>query len=554
MPTLRITSLLVFAVTAFDSPPLKSIPTLVIGGSHSGVGKTSVAIGIMKALSEQGLIVQPFKVGPDFIDPGHHYRATGRVSHNLDGWMLTRSQNLNLFIQACQGADIAIVEGVMGLFDGYGAEAEAGSTAEMAKWLGAPVLLVINARALGRSAAAMIYGYTQFDPALTIAGVICNRIGGESHLARIRAAVQASLPTISSTLVIEGLPRSELVTIPERHLGLWMAMEDHLEATYINTLAQLVQEHIGIEQLMQLAQKSTVTSPERASLEIASSAIASPEMASPERANVASKEGDRHPQEPVNPFAHGPFPTISPRSVRIGIARDQAFCFYYAVNLALLEQAGAELVEFSPIQDSFPSNLDGLYLGGGYPELHQQKLADNQSMRQAIATFCQSGRPVYAECGGLMYLSQGIQNSDGQKYPFVGILPFWTRMGTKVKLGYRQVKVLGGAGFFGKGETVRGHRFHYSDIVDDAGNVLQTDEAILRKEWPCAIGPLNQPIRLQYRVTGWGDRQELEGYQIYNVLASYVHLHFGSNSAIAGQFVNGCHALMTKPFRQKSNP
>ncbi|MEB3232651.1 MAG: cobyrinate a,c-diamide synthase, partial [Leptolyngbyaceae bacterium] len=314
------------------------IPTLVIAGSHSGVGKTSVAVGIMAALTAQGMVVQPFKVGPDFIDPGHHYRATGRISHNLDGWMLGRSQNLQLFHQACEGADIAIVEGVMGLFDGYGAESEAGSTAEMAKWLGAPVLLVINARALGRSAAALIYGYTQFDPAVNIVGILCNQIGGPSHLARIQAALQSSLPQETATLMVAGLPRSERATIPERHLGLWLALEDNLAATYIDTLAQLVAANLDLAKLVDLAQ--TRTEP------------VNPDPVVPLNLELPGAIRAPHRQTNAPP-------------VRIGLARDRAFCFYYDHNLTLLKQAGAQLVEFSPMTDTLPPDLDGLYLGGG---------------------------------------------------------------------------------------------------------------------------------------------------------------------------------------------
>ncbi|NEQ97424.1 MAG: cobyrinate a,c-diamide synthase [Cyanothece sp. SIO2G6] len=478
------------------------MPTLVIGGSQSGVGKTSVAVGIMRALTNQGLVVQPFKVGPDFIDPGHHYRATGRISHNLDGWMLTRSQNLDLFQQACHGADIAIVEGVMGLFDGYGAESEAGSTAEIAKWLGAPVLLVINARALGRSAVALIYGYTQFDPDLNVVGIVCNRIGSPSHLDRIRTALNSSLPQQAISLTIAGLPRSEPATIPERHLGLWLAREDNLAATYIDTLAQLVQVNLDLEKLVNLAQKQT----RRVDLD---------PVGQPNKHLAIAPPGGNAP-------------------VRIGVARDRAFCFYYGINLTLLAQAGATLIEFSPMHDSFPPDLDGLYLGGGYPELHAAVLSKNGEMRQAIATFCQSNRPVYAECGGLMYLSQGLISDGEPRYPFVGTLPFWTRMGTQVKLGYRQVDVIQPLSLFPMGETSRGHRFHYSDMVDDQGHLLQAHAEIVK---------LNPLIQLQYQVRGWGDRQTLEGYQIHNVLASYIHLHFGSNPAFAQRFVQRCRDL-----------
>ncbi|NEQ54322.1 MAG: cobyrinate a,c-diamide synthase, partial [Leptolyngbya sp. SIO3F4] len=226
------------------------IPTLVIAGTHSGVGKTSIAIGLMRAFTNQGLQVQPFKVGPDFIDPSHHQLATGRVSHNLDGWMLNQVQHRQIFDQACEGADLAIVEGVMGLFDGYGAESEAGSTAEMAKWLGAPVLLVINARSLARSAAALIAGYSNFDPDLTVAGVICNQIGSASHLERICAAVNQTV----RVPILGGIPRTEPVKIPERHLGLWQATEDAVAETgYLDILSQLVTDNLDLEDLINIA-------------------------------------------------------------------------------------------------------------------------------------------------------------------------------------------------------------------------------------------------------------------------------------------------------------
>lgn len=488
-----------------------SIPTLVIGGTHSGVGKTSIAIGLMRALSNQGLQVQPFKVGPDFIDPGHHQRATGRVSHNLDGWMLNQNQNREIFEQACQGADLAIIEGVMGLFDGYGAESESGSTAEMAKWLGAAVVLVINARALGRSAAALISGYAHFDPALTIAGVICNQIGSPSHLERIRTAVGQTV----QTPILGGLPRTTPIKIPERHLGLWRATENALAETgYLDALAQLVEDHLDLKSLVQIAK----------SVQSKNQSIKLSHPTPKPRANIS----------------------ITPPPVRIGLAQDQAFCFYYAVNLTLLEQAGAELIPFSPLQDSLPENLDGLYVGGGYPELHAEQLSSNRNLCDAIATFCRSGHPVYAECGGLMYLSQGLFGAE--HYPFVGVLPFWTTMGNRVKLGYRQVEVISSNSCFPKQGKIRGHRFHYSDIVNADGHLLDlqpTDSDIDQRQGVQSQSKQgqtrpSQSLQFNYKVQGWKTHQDWEGYQVYNVLASYVHLHFGSNPAFAQQFVNCC--------------
>ncbi|MEM7797386.1 MAG: cobyrinate a,c-diamide synthase, partial [Cyanobacteria bacterium P01_C01_bin.118] len=224
---------------------------------------------------------------------------------------------------------------------------------------------------------------------------------------------------------------------------------------------------------------------------------------------------------------------------RIGIAQDQAFCFYYAVNLNLLEQAGAELISFSPLKDTLPENLDGLYIGGGYPELHAKQLAENKEMRDEIANFCQSGRPVYAECGGLMYLSQGLLGNE--TYPFVSIFPFWIKMGNRVKLGYRQVEMVGHYSSFPHQGKIRGHRFHYSDIVDADGNLLDIIPASLSPSGAAMpTTSLKGQLEFNYKLQGWNHHQTWEGYQVHNVLASYVHLHFGSNPTFAQQFVQCC--------------
>ncbi|MEM9809084.1 MAG: cobyrinate a,c-diamide synthase [Cyanobacteria bacterium P01_D01_bin.56] len=489
------------------------IPTLVIAGTHSSVGKTSIAIGLMRAFTNQGLQVQPFKVGPDFIDPSHHQQATGRVSHNLDGWMLNQAQNRQIFDQACEGADLAIVEGVMGLFDGYGAESEAGSTAEMAKWLRAQVLLVINARSLARSAAALIAGYSNFDPDLNVAGVICNQIGSASHLERICAAVSQTV----QVPILGGIPRTDPVKIPERHLGLWRSAE-LTENSYLNVLSQLVTDNLNLEDLLTIAklglhQSVSTTEPNRKTT----------------GASPLSKGRLRGVMQNFEPSSN--ISIHSGSKVRIGIAQDQAFCFYYAVNLSLLEQAGAELIPFSPLEDVLPENLDGLYIGGGYPELYAEQLVENKEMRHAISHFCQSGRPVYAECGGLMYLSQGLLANE--TYPFVGILPFWTKMGTRVKLGYRQVEMVGPYNGFPQQGKIRGHRFHYSDIVDVDGNLLGINPT-------SSTTSLTGQLEFNYKLQGWNHRQTWEGYQVHNVLVSYVHLHFGSNPTFAQRFVQYC--------------
>ena len=447
---------------------------LVIAGTQSGVGKTTVTLGLLAALRRRGLVVQPFKVGPDFIDPGHHTRAAGRVSRNLDGWMLDRETNAALFARQARGADVAVVEGVMGLFDGYDGLSDAGSTAQMAKWLGLPVLLVVNARAMARSAAALVHGFASFDPDLSLAGVIFNRIGSPTHLEYL----QQGLTALPGVRAFGGLPRDAELAIPERHLGL-ATTEDHpLGEAYLEHLANWLEAHLDLDGLL-------------ASL---------PRLSLPAAPTVK---------------------TIPP-AVRLGVARDQAFCFYYPENLELLAEAGAELVPFSPLNDrELPAGLHGLYLGGGYPELYAGPLAANAGLRQAIKAAAAAGLPIYAECGGLMYLATEIRDLEDRAHPMAGVFPFKVRMLPRLKaLGYREV-TLTAAGLLGpEGTRARGHEFHYSEMVGEPAGVAR-----------------------RYRVTPRkGGEAAAEGYSAGNVLASYVHLHFGSNPAVARNLVARCRA------------
>jgi len=442
-----------------DASPLSAI---VVAGTHSGVGKTSITLGLIGALRRRGLIVQPFKVGPDFIDPLHHQRASGRPPRNLDGWMLSPDTNLQRFARATADADAAVIEGVMGLFDGSDGKSDRGSTAEMAKLLRLPVLLVIDASAMARSAAALIHGFTSFDPDLRVAGVILNNVGGEAHASMIRDAVAGAIP------ILGAIPRSAELVMPERHLGLHLPHEARQD--YVDKLATLIEQHLDLDQLLE------------ASLM----------------------------QRPPPP----PQPAVPSPTVRVGVARDEAFCFYYADNLELLQQAGAELVEFSPIDDPLPDNLDGLYIGGGYPELHAAKLAQNTAAKEAIREFAAAGGPIYAECGGLMYLAENLELAEGT-YPLCGILPFNTRMPAPLKIAYVEVSTRGG--LFGPGKTARGHLFHRSEISGDP-----------------------KAARCYQLETSRGERTE-EGYQLGNVLGSYTHLHFASEPQLATAFLERCH-------------
>lgn len=429
----------------------------------------------MAALIARGYNVAPFKVGPDFIDPGHHSRITGRASRNLDGWMLSRAYNLETFARHTAGADIAMVEGVMGLFDGYDGRSEAGSTAQMAKWLGLPVALVVGARSMARSAAALVQGFECFDDGLSFAGVLFNHLGSDRHLNYLKEAMDGHV----RMPVLGGLMRDETIAIPERHLGL-VTREDHdLSEENRRRLAELIENQLDLDALLQIL-----------------------------------------PDVDIQGSASTPATEAKMTDVRIGVARDAAFCFYYPDNLELLEGAGAQLVFFSPLTDRrLPEGLDGLYFGGGYPELHAGVLADNRSLRQEVRQLSQMNMPIYGECGGLMYLCREMGDTDGNAFPMTGCLPVATRMLGRLKaLGYREITqeratVLGLAG-----QVMRGHEFHYSTITDGASNVS-----------------------VAYRMTDRaGMEKAAEGFVVNQTLGSYIHLHLGSYPQAADHFVAAC--------------
>jgi cobyrinic acid a,c-diamide synthase len=479
----------------------------LVGGTHSGCGKTTIALALMAAFKARGLRVQPFKVGPDFIDPGFHTQVSGVESRNLDGWMLSRDYNRALFGRLLEHADAAIVEGVMGLFDGYDGITESGSSAEMAKWLGLPVVLVVDARSMARSAAALVYGFRHFDSGLRFAGVIFNQIGGEGHLGYLKEAMSNSLPEIP---VLGGVPREDPIRIPERHLGLVTADEITIGPEREKNLAGLVERYVDLDLMVRISEyRGDCASP---GLEEPPSRF--PASSGMTRAgSVAMAAGDL------------PVPCVSAAgepSVIVAVARDAAFCFYYPDNFDLLRQAGAELRFFSPVAgESFPANASGLYLGGGYPELYAETISARESFLAAISSGLAWGMPIYAECGGLMVLSRFIDTLDGKRYPMAGVLPFGTRMLPRRKaLGYTEV-VLSGPCLLGEaGLILRGHEFHYSEIVEEeAGPALIFAYRIHARKFEN-----NRP----------------EGYTVGSALASYVHLHWGSAPAAPASFVGRC--------------
>lgn len=457
---------------------MSGIKAFVVGGTHSGCGKTSVSLGLMASLARRGLLVQPFKCGPDFIDPGHHALACARngkpvPSHNLDGWMLSAATNLDIFNRYGAGCDVAVVEGVMGLFDGISGTGDDGSTGQIAKTLGLPVILVVDAKSMARSAAAVVSGYANFDKDVTIAGVVFNRVGSDSHAELLKEAMSL-LPDIP---VLGCLQREESIATPSRHLGLITAGEEDPDLGRYQRLADWVEAGIDLDALLNIIPDT----------------------------------------EAVPPFELVP----QLGKVLIGLARDNAFCFYYEENIRLLREAGARIVEFSPMKDlHLPDDLDGLFLGGGYPELYAFDLGQNTKMRREIKEFCESGRPVYAECGGFMYLMNDIITGRG-RYAMAGVFPVRAEMNDKFRaLGYREIttkvdSILGPAA-----STARGHEFHYSSLKE-------------------ALDPESMP-GIYSMVGRKGVIETPEGFQRGNTLGSYVHLHFGSQPKMARAFVEAC--------------
>jgi cobyrinic acid a,c-diamide synthase len=396
--------------------------------------------------------------------------------------MSSASYVRDLFERASQGADLAVIEGVMGLFDGADAAGLAGSTAEIAQWLDAPVILVVDAHGVSRSLAALVHGFVTFDKRVRVVGIIANHVGSKLHGRKLADSLEASgLPPL-----IGAVPRGGLPTLPHRHLGLVRADERSLPDGILSLFADAFDSYVDVSKLLTLAHDNV---PARAQ-----------PLATPRASSV--------------------------KRIRVGLAWDEAFHFYYPDNLEALESAGCELVRFSPLHDTMlPSSLSGLYLGGGYPESHAAQLSNNQSMLDSIRTFAGINRPIYAECGGLMYLSQGIVDREGHRHPMLGILPCWTRMLERLKrLGYVEVTLREDSLLGTKGDCVRGHEYHYSELLTDP-----TDATAWRRVYE---------VRRSR-----GEDSHPEGFQRDQILASYVHSHFASRPKAAKRFADVCGAF-----------
>jgi cobyrinic acid a,c-diamide synthase len=423
--------------------------------------------------------VQPFKCGPDFLDTGHHTAICGRASRNLDTWMLSDEANRAIFANGSRNADAAIVEGVMGFYDGVTGGGEDGSSAQIAKLLDLPVVLVMDAGKSARSIAAVVKGFESFDPAVRFAGIVLNNVASDRHYHLLETAIRS----VSTTPLLGHLPTDAAIAIPERHLGLHTTEETTSAKDRLAAFAQTGRQHLNIASLLDLSRPNAPGESEAL---------------------------------PVSNSEHA--------RVRIGVARDKAFSFYYEDNFDLLRENGAEIVDFSPLSNAaLPKNLDGLYLGGGYPELHADRLSRNSTMSAEIRAFVESGKPVYAECGGMIYLSRALTALDGCSYPMAGALPMEFEMTPRlVHFGYVDVEFAENCLLGELGTQVRGHSFHCSRVQGNNSMVAA--------------------YRLKYTLSGC---EELEGYQYKNVLASYAHLHFRGNPTLAASLVAAAQRART---------
>ncbi|MGM0876645.1 MAG: cobyrinate a,c-diamide synthase [Bacillota bacterium] len=449
-----------------------SAQRLVIAGISSGVGKTTFTIGLMAALKQRGLNVQGFKCGPDYIDPSFHTAVTKRPSRNVDSWMFSKDVLKEVFVNGSNGADISIIEGVMGFYDGKSATTNLGSTAEISRLLDCPTILVVDCSKIARSAAAIVKGYQLLDPRVNIVGVIANKVGSIGHYQIIKEAVEQEC----RIEVCGYLLNDSSVKMPERHLGLVPSIERGDLNNLFLKLAELVEETINVDQLLQLSK--------------------------------------RKPLE-VN-HSHSIFKKRASR-IKLAVAKDKAFNFYYQENLELLEAYGARCLYFSPLKgETIPEEADGLYIGGGFPELFAKELSSQGAVNQSVKQRIEQGLPTLAECGGFMYLADSIETIDGKIHPMVGVFRGKMKMGKKLAaIGYREITGLSGNFLFNNEFTARGHEYHYSSFHSDA------------------------TIPYAYHTKGTFGEGE-EGYLTKNVVAGYTHMHFASCPELVENFIQKC--------------
>ena len=449
---------------------MDKLPRIMIAGTNSGVGKTTVTLGIMSALVQKGIKVQGFKAGPDYIDPSHHTFVTGNASRNLDTWMMGENACRELFERSALNADVSVIEGVMGLYDGSIDSSGHGSSAHLAKILNIPVILVVNARGVAQSAGAVVMGFMEFDKEINLAGIILNNVASQNHYDIIKKAIEESC----SVAVLGYLKKESDITIPERHLGLIPSEEKKINSALYDKLGQMVLETIDIDKLQ----------------EIAGSAAVFPDY----NRSIFIERG-------------------SSLDVTLAVARDSAFCFYYQDDIDLFEALGAKIIEFSPLADkSLPDGIDGIFMGGGFPELFADRLMKNESMMSSILEAHKQGTVIYGECGGMMYLLEKLIDCEGRSFKMSGVLIGTSRMENRRQgLGYVITDVTCDNIICKSADTFRAHEFHWSklqDVPDDTVFAYNTRKSN-------------------------GKKTGIDGICKSNVLASYTHIHFSSNPDLA---------------------
>ncbi len=455
---------------------------IIISAPSSGQGKTTATMGIMAALKKRGLLVQPYKVGPDYIDTAFHTKITGVKSINLDSWLLDESDIKEMLARYSDAADISIIEGVMGLYDGASHDLLKGSTAGISKLLGnCPVIIVMQCNGMAGSAAAIVHGLKELKN-INVSGVIINKPSSMSHYNILKNAIEGN----TRVKVLGFLPKDQDIEIKSRHLGLVQSSEIENMEKIIHRLAKLVEENIDMDELISIANSAKEVKPDGTAL----------------TARTALNEIESH------------------EKVKLYVAMDKAFSFYYHENLEMLKRLGADIGFFSPMEDQIiPEDCCGIYIGGGYPEIFARELSQNISMRQSILSKAQSGMPIFAECGGYMYLNKSFQSAEGEVFDFVGFFEGESMMTqTLQNFGYAEIVSLKDNCIMRCGEKIRAHEFHKSQIITRAEDYcikLNKIKDGMIREWYC-------------------------GMERKNVFGMYAHIYFPSNIKLPKRFIETC--------------